>query len=373
MVELSAHTALTALYRHQSPFTTIYLDATRATESGRHEVELRWRALRRLLTEQGAGEADIAALEIFVSADHEVGNAGLVVVAAQGSVAFSDRLPGAPLREIATSAPLPHLMPYLAQRGPHVPYLVVLADREGADIAAAPWLGEPTTSVDGGDFPVHKTGRNTWDEVHFQQRVENAWAANAREVADAVVTLAAKHGIELVVIAGDERARGLLQDQLSSGLRAGTAVVSIEHGSRAPGASERALEAAVHDAVLHHVWRARRATLEHLQQNLGRQEYAVAGVEAVVNALRMAAVDTLVISDDPTSTLHAYVGPDAVHVGGNEEELRGLGVAEPQRDRLDSALVRAAVGTGADIVVTPNAHEYVADGVGALLRYDQRA
>jgi hypothetical protein len=218
---------------------------------------------------------------------------------------------------------------------------------------------------------VHKTGRNTWDELHFQHRVENAWAANAREVADAVIALAAKHAVELVLLAGDERARALLQEQLSSGLRADAQVVSLDHGGRAAGASEEALEQAVHDALLHHVWRQRRDTLEHLQQNLGRHEYAVAGIDAVVNALRMAAVDTVVISDDPSSTLHAYVGPDAVHFGMTEQELRDLGVDEPQRDRFDSALVRAAVGTGADIVVTPNAHDYVADGLGALLRFNE--
>jgi hypothetical protein len=364
---------LTGLYRHESPFTTIYLDATRATESGEHEIELRWRALRGELTEHNAPEADVTTLEAFVLAEREVGDAGLVAVASHGAVVFDDRLPRPPLRPLACSAPLPYLMPYLAQRGPRVPYLVVVADREGADIAAAPWLGEPATTVEGSDFPVHKTGRNTWDELHFQHRVENAWAANAREVADAVVALSAKHGIELVLLAGDERARALLEEQLSSGLRAGSAVVTLNHGSRAPGASEEALETAVRDAVLQHVWRSRRATLEHLQQNLGRHEYAVAGIEPVVNALRMAAVDTLVISDDPSSTLHAYVGPDAVHFSLDEQELRGLGVDQPQRDRFDSALVRAAVGTGATIVVTPNAHDYVPDGLGALLRYDERA
>lgn len=45
---------------------------------------------------------------------------------------------------------------------------------------------------------------------------------------------------------------------------------------------------------------------------------------------------------------------------------------DANEDRFDNALVRAAVGTGARLLVTPNAHEYMADGIGALLRYDNR-
>jgi hypothetical protein len=57
--------------------------------------------------------------------------------------------------------------------------------------------------------------------------------------------------------------------------------------------------------VLAHVWRERRSVLAHLRQNLGRHEYAVAGVRPVIEALRMSQVDTLVISDDPSWPLTA--------------------------------------------------------------------
>jgi hypothetical protein len=129
----------------------------------------------------------------------------------------------------------------------------------------------------------------------------------------------------------------------------------------------------VRDAVLHHVWGRRRALLEHVQQNLGRAQYAVAGVTDVLDALRRAAVDTLVISDDPSSTLRAYIGPEPVQLGLTADELHDMGVANPQEDRLDAALVRAVVGTGARLATTPNAHDYLPQGIGALLRYDDRA
>jgi hypothetical protein len=362
---------LAGIYKHPGPFVTVYLDATRATESGEHEVGLRWRALRTSLSDQGADANNLTVLDRTIDEDRETGQAGLVLVATDGQVVFRDRLPRPPVREEATVAPLPKLMPYLAQRGSRTRYLSVAVDREGADLAAPAWLPGLAGVVSGTAGPVHKTGRNTWGEQHFRRRVENAWAANAREVADAVVELAAEHAIELVVVTGDPRARSLLVEQLQSGLREGTEVVSAEGGGRAEGTDQADLAATVDDAVLRHDWRKRREVLEHLQQNLGREHFGVAGLDPVLGALRAAAVDTLVISDDPSSTLRAFIGPEAVQLGRTEDELTSIGVSDPSTDRLDSALVRAVVGTGADLIVTPNAHDYVPDGVGALLRYDE--
>jgi peptide subunit release factor 1 (eRF1) len=129
------------------------------------------------------------------------------------------------------------------------------------------------------------------------------------------------------------------------------------------------LRAAVHEAVLQQVWRERRDVLEHLQQNLGRQEYAVAGVRPVVEALRMSQVDTIVISDDPSSPLTAWLGPGLTEFGIDDEEAAAMGVTDVRHDRLDAALVRAAVGTNARLVVTPGGHAYLPEGIGALLRF----
>jgi hypothetical protein len=83
----------------------------------------------------------------------------------------------------------------------------------------------------------------------------------------------------------------------------------------------------------------------------------------------MAQVDTLVISDDPSSPLTAWVGPGLTDFGLDEAEAEATGVTAVQRDRLDAALVRAAVGTHARLVVTPGGHAYLPEGIGALLRF----
>jgi phosphoglycolate phosphatase-like HAD superfamily hydrolase len=361
------------IYGADGPFVTVYLDATRATESGAHEVELRWRELRGQLIEQGADDADLVALDGAVDDDRGVaGRHGLVLVAAGGKVVFGARLARPPARPDARVAPLPHLVPFLAQQSRHVPHVLVVADRTGADIAVELSADQVEhESVEGThEYPLHRTSTADWSEWHFQTRVENAWQANARDVAAEVTRRAKQTGAKLVVLAGDERARTLIREALSGSLNPATTITDVSAGGRGEGSSESALAAAARDAVLHEIWRERRELLEHLQQNLGRGEYAVAGVSAVVDALRKAQADTVVLSDDPSSTLVAYVGPNATDFGMDEDELNAMGVAQPQRDRFDAALLRAVTGTGARLVVTPNAHDYLPEGIGALLRYE---
>lgn len=55
--------------------------------------------------------------------------------------------------------------------------------------------------------------------------------------------------------------------------------------------------------------------------------------------------------------------------GDTDAELSDLGVTEVQHDRLDAALVRALAGSGAGLVITPGGHQYVDQGIAALLRY----
>jgi hypothetical protein len=226
-------------------------------------------------------------------------------------------------------------------------------------------------SVEGSrPYPIHKTGRDEWDERHFQNRVDNSWAANARDVAAEVRQQAQEVGAEMVVLAGDPRARSLLHEDVPAVLDPSVEVVEIEAGVRADGASEESLDTAVHDALLQHSWRRRRDVLAHLQQNLGRDRYAVAGVSEVVEAVRRSQADTVVLSDDPTSTLTAWIGPEPLQVGLSADDLQAMGVGEPQQTRLVGALLRSFAATRADLVITTNAHDYVEDGIAALLRYD---
>ncbi len=371
---------ITALFEKRSgdlgPFATAFLDATRSTEAGADEVRLRWQAAHSELAEAGADEATLAAMDEVAGGHTDVpGPHGQLIVAAGGEVLLDTVAPRRPAQLVARWSALPHLMPYLAHRAPHVAHVIVVADRTGADIAtvSASAAGAGGVSewdtVQGGNYPVHRTSRNDWSERHFQNRVENSWADNARTVAAEVARHVASVGARLVVVLGDERARALLLRDVPHALPQDVAVVESAEGGRAAGSSPEALDEAVHDAVLRSVWRERRSVLERMQQAVGRHDYAVLGVPAVVEALQKAQVDTLVLSDDPSSTLTAWVGPEPLQLALSREDMTGLGVADPRQDRLDAALVRALAGSAASLLITPDAHDYLPDGVGALLRY----
>lgn len=364
-------------FDHPGPFVTVYLDASRNTEKGAHEVELRWRGVREALQKAGATDADLQALDDRATDDQGLPGAhGLVLVAAGGEVVFDATLPAPPVQgEQGLVAPLPHLMPYLAQATPRIGYVLCATDLTGADITAVPADvtasgRRPSSSHVTGEqqHPLRKTGRDVWDERHFQNRVENAWKTNAKDVADAVKRQVESVGAELLVIAGDPRARSLVRQDAAALLSPGFEIVEIEH--EVGGGNDESFDQALRDCLLKRCWHERHEVLEHLRENVGRGRFAVTGTQAVVDAVRRSQVDTVVLSDDPSSTLTAWIGPEPLQVGTDRGDLEAMGVTEPMQVRFDAALLRALAGSGAQLLITPNAHRYVPGGLGALLRYD---
>src|SRR5690349_319213 len=128
--------ALSEIYESTGPFVTVWIDASRSTENGAHEVELRWADVRAELAAAATDvdEATLAAIGEAILADRAPGRHGLLVVAADGRVHLAAPLREAPTRSTGEIAPLPRLMPYLADRALGLPHLVVVADRTGADI-----------------------------------------------------------------------------------------------------------------------------------------------------------------------------------------------------------------------------------------------
>ncbi|HJQ44265.1 MAG TPA: Vms1/Ankzf1 family peptidyl-tRNA hydrolase [Jatrophihabitantaceae bacterium] len=360
------------LYTHAGPFATVYLDASRNTENAEHEIELRWEELRRDLAVRGADDATLDALgEAALGPPGLPGRHGRVLVATEGEVLLDRPLHDPPDPSAASWDELPDVLPYIADSNTDLVHIVVVTDRTGADLDIVLGADSQHETVVGNEqHPIHKTRRNQWDERHFQNRVDNAWQDNAREVARVVARHVAEFSAELVVVAGEERSRAMVMRDLVDELPPGFPLAEVEAGGRAAGTSEEALHDAVRDELLKLVWRRRRELLEHLQQNIGRGKFACTGTTDVLAALRKSQADTVVLSNNPASTLTAWIGPDPLQVGTTPAELRDMGVREPHETRFDAALTRAVVGSGADLEVAPNAHAFLPEGIAALLRYD---
>ncbi len=365
---------LSELLTSPGPYATAYLDASRAEELGPQKVELRWRALRESLAEQGADAATLDAMEAAVGGHAEATGAhGQLLVGSGGRVRHDVVLPGPPRREIARWAPLPHLMPMAAQLAPVVPYVLALVDRTGADLTVHGPAGEWSLEVEGETHQIRKVGVGGWSHLRYQHRAEDLWEANARQVADAVEVAVRATGARVVVLAGDVRAREILRKVLAE--PAAELVVELQTGGRADGIDEDKLAGEVAATIARVAADADQAVVDRFVEARGRavagvgDVRAVDGVAATVAALRKAQVDTLLLVDDPSSDATAWVGPEPGHLALTREELVELGVTAPVEDRLDAALLRAAAGTDAALVTLAPGQVDLREGVGATLRY----
>lgn len=358
---------LRPVYTRPGPWATVYLDASRSTHDAHPALDVRWRGLRERLANQGASAATLTALDDLVRGhEPQPGDYGLAAFAADGEVAYAEFLPAPPVRDLVRYAPLPHVMPLVAQRSEQIAWVRVLVDRTGADLEAISAGGVPRrATVKGGEtYPIRRVKPGAWSQSHFQREAMTTWRRNAGDAAAATAELADRVGAEVVVIAGDPQARTMLAAQLPK--RWQDRVVQTDAGSRAAGADPTALD----DVTVQVIAETAAARAASDLDRFGMQERVGAGLDAVVGALQRAQVETMLIVDDPSSIAELWIGPEPTEIAVRAEDLAELGIGRPQRVRADDALLRALVGTDAALtLLDANEAPELTDGVGAVLRY----
>jgi peptide subunit release factor 1 (eRF1) len=353
---------LAKLLDGEGPFLTVHLVTDGAVENAAQRSEQRWRTLRQRLADEGAPETALDLVDPLVAEAHQQG-ATLLVVADADSVRHIQHL-DEPLDDDRGSwSRLPGLVPLVRWRQDHPPYVVVLADRGGADlIGDRPGRADLERTVGDGE-PERKVHGGGWSHRRFQQRAEEDWAKTAAEVAEAVVRLADRVDPRILVLGGDVRATNLILGDLPAELAQRTRL--IEQGRAADG-SEEERDREVRRLVATAVAEDTVALLDKFREERGQHDRAADGIEATVDALNQAAVDVLLLHDDADHT--AWVGPQPVPLGLDRATASVGADEEPVEARLADALLRAAVGTGATVRIVPAAGP-VRDGVGALLRW----
>lgn len=349
------------------PVATACLDVSRDSENGAVELELRWRALRGELAEQGAPDAALALVEERVMT--EVGDSGGWgrAVAATAEDVLVDRLfPGRP-RATGAWGPLPHLMPLLTAESAAVPYILVVADRVGADITVAAQGETSTESVEGEDFHIRKVKGGGWAQKRYFHGIENTWEANASDVAARIDRLVLESGAELVALAGDVRATQLVRDNVAERTR--DLVHVLEGGGRADGAADDRLMDELTALRERRAFERVQGVVDVFVEQRERRGRAARGLAATVEALRRAQVDTLLVPPDWDDHEAAWFGPDPALLGLKMDDLTALGVENPQQGPVVDVIIRAAAGTDAQLVVVPD-HLLPLDGEpAALLRF----
>jgi hypothetical protein len=358
---------LRPLYDRPGPWCSVYLDASRDTHDSRPAVDLRWRSLKGHLLEQGGDPVTIKAVgEVVRRHDPMPGDYGIAVFANRGRVVLTEYLSAPPLRDLATWSALPHTMPLVAQRGEQIAWVRVLADRTGADAVAVSAGGVPRRATIKGreSWQLRRVQPGGWSQSRYQRAAMEAWHHNAGDAAAATAELADRVGADVVVVAGDVRATGMIAAQLPE--RWQDVLVRTDAGARNVGADNTLMD----DLTVQTIAEVADQRVAAALDRFGVQEDVGAGLDAVVCALQRNQVDTMLIVDDPAADGELWVGPEPTEIATDPRQLAAMSVADPQRVRADAALLRALVGTDAELtVLAPEEAPELTDGVGAVLRY----
>lgn len=330
-----------SVYDVEGPYVTVHLDTSRSTGDARHEIELRWRAIRESLAAAGAVPASLDAIAaVVLEPTGYPGLHGRFLVAADGRVLLDDTTPEPPSQDWGVWEALPRLLPLLRTQAEDIPYVLAAVDRVTADINVHTPQAELERHLEGGTLHVTKVAVGDWAHPQFQRRSENLWRDNARQVAADVDRFVAAADARVLVVAGDVRARQKLVEQLPP--RSASLAREVAEGGHAAGSSDEALDAAVQQVLDGH----RRAELGRLYDNYathasgGLVREGFAGVRAALEEGRVA---QLIFHDFDD------------------------GVRQP---RPSEVLVQLAARTDADLAFAPQDGPLrPRHGVGAILRY----
>lgn len=358
---------LDRIFDRPGPFVSVQLTTEPKLENAAQRSMQHWRTVRDDLESQGADGATLDAIEEIVPDLHQNG-AGSFILAAGGEVLLSFGMTDQPDRDRGTVSTLPTVAPMVAWRQSHLPHVIVLTDRVGADILAVGPSGRHGTETAGSNDPGNPLHRKThpggWSQQRYQERAENSWEANAKKVAERVGEVSELIDPAAILVAGDVRATTLLKEELDERL---TPLLCEFDGTRAADGGGDAMSDEVRRqlntvAASHTV-----AILEKFREEKGQDDRATDGLAATIEALNAAQVETLLVHDDPDDDRQAWFAPDGALVAADRATLEGYGVSDPQQGRLVDALIRTAFRSGASVRIVPRT--VVADGVGAILRF----
>jgi peptide subunit release factor 1 (eRF1) len=354
---------LRALIERDGPFLSVYLNTEAARENGPEEIALRWRGLAEEAVRGGAPQEALDAVEAIIGAAHQKGD-GLVAFVSGSKLELRRFLPS-PIDDAVQFGPLPYLVPYLEWQQDNPRYAVVLSDRIGAEINIVGGFDvDENVSVDGIEEPLTKVNPGGWSQRRYQQRAENTWEVNAKEVAAELANIVDAEEIAFVVLAGDVRSRTFVKENI------GIDLPLVEIDSE-PVVSLEEIRDELEPAVAAYIGQSTKELVDKFVEERGQDDLAAEGIDATIKALRIGQVDTLLVTRDEIERSAWFTTGDLTQAALDEGTLADLGIGEVAEGNAVDVAVRAALGTGAKVAVLPSlpADQGPAEGVGALLRF----
>ncbi len=337
---MTSHNDLNDVTDQSDWFATIAIPAPSNLDDSQARFELEWRNARRQLS-AAWDDDELDQLDELIGGRHHGDATSLAVVHARRGSTLVELLDEPISASRVDEGPLPRWATVIESRQRMLAHVVVEADRAGADLTAFDG-GDvlATQTIDGSTEHIHRGHPGGWSQRRYQQRAENTWEDNARNVADAVATLARTVDAELVAVAGDIRAQTFILESLPADIA--NMSVRIEAGSPSGIANEvvRLLATKV----------AERVTVAAELVRAGLPDgTASTDSNVIIEALRQGRVARLLVHDDGTP------GDQATPTWCDGSRL------------VDRAIV-AALATDAEILVVP--HLAIMDGpLAATMRW----
>lgn len=335
---------------------------------GEEQRETRWRELAAQLDRQGAPAPAIVALTACAAAAKEAPGTLALFASDDGTMLHEHQIADTSLPDRAGYRSPAEVMPLLAWEQQRPPYVLVVADRAGADVTAC--AGDDQSSrtwpVIGPDDEIERNSPGGWSQPRYQRRAEDSWKHNAGRVADVVAAALAEVGAQVLVLSGDVRAIQFLTEQLPKDL--GALVCHIT-GSRAADGSQSGRKNQVADALRDAATAQTQALLEHLQSHLGPGGVAVEGRVATLEALAAGRVAMLLITDpsDEGPLVWFGAGPSEIYPDHESASLTGVPI---RSGSLADVAARSALMCDARVrVINPGIPGEPLDGIGAICRY----
>ncbi|MFE3649405.1 hypothetical protein [Streptomyces sp. NPDC057579] len=354
---------LNAVYASGGPYVCAYLDTSRDTAEPDRAMARRRRRVRETLAEQGADAATVEAVAAVAGCDRDIaGRHGQVIVASHGRVVLTEELPEPPVRDEAVFTALPDLMPLAVQHAPDIRYVAATVhSRPGPPEAPSDDL---EVAYQAGTWPISAVAPGV---CHRTSGPAVGWLDGAGQVADRIAELARSTGAETIVLSGITWARNTLADHLSVRWRKR---MVTDGGDGHPAPEGRALME--HD--LSAAFRDRLRTTDQGRLDLFRarrtsRHGAVEGLSDVVAALRRSQVGTVLLNVPLRFPVQLPVTAGAAQADPSDTDPEPYGALGFRGGPARAAVIRAAVRTGAELLVVPHRQLELDDGLGALLRY----
>jgi hypothetical protein len=370
------------LLRRPGPWVQVHLDDSVDTGDPPQVLETRRRSVVDRLARDGASEEDLALVSSALA--HEPAPGGprtRVILVESGELVVDESIPGIPTEpEEAGVVPVPDLVPLLEREPERIVYVVVETSRDGGEVrvlrAGADELID-ARAVEGRTDTLHAVTTGGWRQDRLQHHAEEIWRQTQGELAERIDDVVRRHRPRLLVVAGDIRARQLLEGELGAESRA---ILAVEPtNTRADGADPSALEERIRTELQRILAEGERDVLDRVAQHDGRGDgWAETRVGAVVRALASAQVDTLVLDADALRDERLLALAEAPWIATAPEDALGAEVLG--RVPAHVALTRAALLTDARVVLTdstsaPGGEDAIGlpggGSVAALLRWPE--